>query len=317
MPAVRGAASADGTAAFRDRNRRKLAPHHFRSTAGGLTLSSLGLGSYLGRPDGPTDLQVESAATLCLRSGRVNVLDTAINYRFQRAERSFGRAIARAVDAGTVDREMVFVSTKAGYLAPDAESPIPIDRWVEETLVRPGILAPEEIVDDCHSMAPEFLSDQVERSRRNLGLETIDLVYLHNAPDTQLPIVGREEFLRRLSVAFERLEHLREEGKLVHYGLATWDSLRVPTGHPAHLSLEDAVALARDVGGASHGFGFVQFPFNLGMPEPFSLKNQVVRGTKRSLFDAARELGLGCFTSIPLVQGQLARDGPAHSPLTR
>ena len=97
---------------------------HFRTDPKGLALSSLGLGTYIGRPDAPTDLAVEQAVGLCLASGRINVLDTAINYRYQRAERSIGRSLGRAiVRFRVVARDEIFVSTKNGYLAPDGESP--------------------------------------------------------------------------------------------------------------------------------------------------------------------------------------------------
>jgi len=318
VPLLKGRASVEGTTRFRDRSvrDRRLPLEHFRLAPGGLWLSSLGLGTYIGPPDGPTDLAVEQAVTVCLTSGRVNVLDTAINYRYQRAERSVGRALARLIEAGEIAREEVFVASKNGYFAPDAESRTPPEHWVEEELVRPGILDPKDIVDNCHAMSPSYLSDQFARSRRNLGLETLDLLYLHNGPDAQLPIVGRDVFLSRLEEAFLLFEQFRTEGHLGSYGLATWDCLRARRTEPGFLSLETAVHLARKVGGANHGFRFIQFPFNLAMPEAATTRNQSVGGEVLPLFDAARRLGLGCFTSVPLVQGQLARSGPKRHGLT-
>jgi aryl-alcohol dehydrogenase-like predicted oxidoreductase len=318
VAALAGYASPEGTSRFRSRavGTRKLPSEHFRDAPGGLALSSLGLGTYIGPPDTPTDHAVEQSVTICLTSGRVNVLDTAINYRYQRAERSIGRALARLEDRDEVTRDEVFVATKAGYFAPDAESTNPPDRWVAEELVRPGILDPADIVDDCHAMSPSYLADQFERSRRNLGLATIDLVYLHNAPDAQLPAVGPEEFASRLEEAFRLYERLRGEGRLRAYGIATWDCLRVPPTEANFFSLESAVRLARKVGGEDNGFRFVQFPFNLTMPEAATLANQPVGGTRATLFEAARRLGVGCFTSVPLFQGQLARSGPKRDGLT-
>lgn len=295
---------------------RHLPLEHFRRAPGGLWLSSMGLGTYIGPPDGPTDLAVEQAVTICLTSGRVNVLDTAINYRYQRAERSVGRALARLIEGGEIAREEVFVASKNGYFAPDAESRIAPEHWVEEELVKPGILDPKDIVDNCHAMSPSYLSDQFARSRRNLGLETLDLLYLHNGPDAQLATVGRDVFLSRLEEAFGVFERFRSEGHLASYGLATWDCLRTRRSEPGFLSLETAARLARKVGGSDHGFRFIQFPFNLAMPEAATTRNQPVGGDVLSLFDAARKLGLGCFTSVPLVQGQLARSGPKRNGLT-
>jgi aryl-alcohol dehydrogenase-like predicted oxidoreductase len=313
-----GHATAEGTSAFRARGirERRLPAEHFRRAPGGLWLSSIGLGTYIGPPDAATDLAVEQAVTICLTSGRVNVLDTAINYRYQRAERSVGRALARVVAQGGVDREAVFVASKNGYFAPDSESKIPPGRWVEEELIRPGILDPKDVVDACHAMSPSYLTDQFARTRRNLGLETVDLMYLHNAPDAQLPSVGREVFLDRLETAFRLYEGFRDKGQLVAYGLATWDCLRAPFGSPGYLALESAVRLARKVGGADHGFRYIQFPFNLAMPEAAATRNQTVGGRRLSLFDAARKLGMGCFTSVPLFQGQLARAGPRRDGLS-
>ena len=315
---VPGRASSAGTRRFADQavSAHSLSADHFRPAPGELTLSSFGLGTYIGAPDGATDLAVEHAVGVCLARQRVNVIDTAINYRFQRAERSIGRAIAKAIDAGTVQREEIFVSTKNGYLAPDAESKTPVDRWVEEELIRPGVLKATEIVDGSHAMTPRYLEDQFERSRRNLGFETIDLMYLHNAADAQLPVVGRAEFMARLEAAFGVFEEQRKSGHLVAYGLATWDSLRARRGEPTYLSLSDLVAVARKAGGEAHGLRFVQFPFNVGMPEAMVLRNQPVAGERKTLFEAADHFGIGCFTSVPLYQGQLAESGIALGELT-
>ncbi len=309
MDALPGRATPEGTGRFADRGvrERQLPKEHFRDAPGGLRLSSFGLGTYLGRPDGRTDLAVEEAVTVSLASGRVNVVDTAINYRGQRAERSVGRALRRLVDRGSVARDEVFLSTKVGYLAPDAEAGEPARDWVERELIRPGALREEDLVDGSHAMTPSYLEDQVRRSRENLGVASVDLLYLHNAPDAQIARVGEEEFARRLLEAFATCERLRSAGTIGAYGLATWDSLRVPPGAEGHFDLGTAVRLAEEAGGHQHGFRFVQFPFNRSMPEAAAWPSQVVGPATVPLFEAARSWGLGCFTSVPLLQGQLAR----------
>jgi aryl-alcohol dehydrogenase-like predicted oxidoreductase len=311
-----GFATAEGTGRYRRlaEERRRVAPGHFRKVGGGLHLSSLGLGTYLGRPDSVTDTAVEQAVSICVDSGRVNVLDTAINYRYQRAERSVGRALARMLEASSLSRDEVFVATKIGYLAPDGESGLTAQDWVQRELIAPGVLAPEDIVGGSHSMTPNYLRDQIDRSRANLGLETLDLLYLHNAAESQLGEVEPAEFRRRLSVAFAELERLRATGALRFYGLATWDSFRVPPDRAGYVALESIVALAREVAGDDHGFRFIQFPFNLAMPEAATLAVQPVAGRTTTLFQAAADLGIGCFTSVPLMQGRLARArGPASA----
>src|SRR6187200_1335349 len=113
---MKGHATAEGTAAFAKKH-AALPAEHFRSTLG-LTLSSIGMGSYLGNADPVTDGKYAAAAGRALEVG-LNVLDSAINYRFQRSERNLGAGLKKAVDAGLVSRDQVFVCTKAGFISGD------------------------------------------------------------------------------------------------------------------------------------------------------------------------------------------------------
>ena len=147
-------------------------------------------------------------------------------------------------------------------------------------------------------MQPDFLADQIDRSRANLGLDTLDIFYLHN-PETQLGFVSREEFERRLRLAFARLETLVTEGRIRNYGTATWDGYRLPAGKPA-LDLARLVEISTEVGGARHHFRFVQLPFNLAMPEAFT----------NGVLDLAARSGIAVVASATLLQARLARNLP-------
>jgi hypothetical protein len=46
------------------------------------------------------------------------------------------------------------------------------------------------------------------------------------------------------------------------------------------------------------------------------VRNQVVDDERLTLFEAAERLGVACFTSVPLFQGQLARAGPKRRGLS-
>ncbi len=315
-----GHATTEGTARFASRvlGKGKIPKGHFRRVEGsGLTLTSLGMGTYLGEADEGTNHAVEEAALLSLRSGAINVLDTAINYRHQRAERSLGRALAQAVGAKLVARDEVFLSTKNGYLAPDSESGLSPRAYVQQELIGTRALAPTDIVGGSHAMSVPFLRDQLARSLNNLGVATVDLLYLHNPGEAQLEEVGRKAFFERLRSAFEFYEEARRKGRLVSYGLATWDSFRMGRTDPGYLSLEEVAGLAQEVGGTEHGFRFVQFPLNLMMTEAYQLRNQLVRGERSTLLQAAHALGIATFSSVPLLQGQLTHGGvvlPGLSP---
>jgi aryl-alcohol dehydrogenase-like predicted oxidoreductase len=157
-------------------------------------------------------------------------------------------------------------------------------------------------------MTPRYLEDQMNRSLANLGLETIDLYYVHN-PETQLEEVGAEEFYARLARTFELLEKKVSEGKIKMYGAATWNGYRMAARSHDYLSLEHVLEAARQAGGASHHFKAIQLPYNLGMPEAFVSQNQIWEGERVSAIEWARRAGLLVFTSASLLQGRLAQRG--------
>ena len=66
-----------------------------------LTLSNVGIGTYLGDADARTDELVSAAVKQSILSG-VNVVDTAINYRAQKAERSVGKAISELIQENKI-----------------------------------------------------------------------------------------------------------------------------------------------------------------------------------------------------------------------
>jgi aryl-alcohol dehydrogenase-like predicted oxidoreductase len=306
---VPGHASHSGTARFRDRFPVLADAGHFRLPQGVPHLSngwisSIGMGTYLGEADAATDQRYTGAALAALANG-VNLLDTAINYRFQRSERSIGAALKRAIDSGRVHRDELLVCTKAGYLTYDSTIPADPRRYFLEEYVDTGVVPREELVGGMHCMAPSYLKNQVERSRRNLGLETIDIFYLHN-PEQQLAEVSPETFYDRLHRAFEALEGEVANGRIRAYGTATWNGYRQDPSAREHLDIVKIAGIARDVGGEAHHFRAVQLPFNLGMPEAFANANQKMGSNKMSLLAAAQELGVAVIGSASLLQGKLA-----------
>lgn len=300
---IAGRATTEGTKRFADRS--GAAPGHFRE-AMGLSLSSLGLGTYLGEEDAATDAGYEASVAAGLATG-INVFDTAINYRGQKSERAIGRALASAFAEGRAARDEVFVSTKGGYLPHDAEDSRPPRRYVQESFLASGLAPAAEIAQGSHCMAPSYLRDQIARSRANLGLATIDLYYLHNI-ETQLSAVDRAAFRERLGRAIEALEEASGKGEIAAWGLATWDGLRVPPEHPEHLSMADVRSLAREVAGDLHHFRAVQLPVNLAMAHGVAYRSQQVDEGRRPALEAARSLGLAAFGSASLLQGRLSGD---------
>jgi aryl-alcohol dehydrogenase-like predicted oxidoreductase len=305
---LRGRATETGTARYAGRAGRNVRPEHFRLTERGVRLSSVGIGTYLGREDDATDGLYRRAVARALERS-LNVVDTAVNYRHQRSERAIGAALADLVKRGVIARDEVFVATKGGYLPFDGTIPRDPVAYFTETYVRPGLVGRDDVGGGAHCMTPRFLADQIERSRRNLGLETLDLYYLHN-PETQLETVDRAEFLRRLREAFAALEEAVGAGKVARYGTATWNGYREPPGARGLLGLEEILAAAREVGGPDHHFRAIQLPYNLAMTEAFTRANQRVGGETVSTLEAARRLDVYVMASASVYQGQLTRNLP-------
>ncbi len=302
-----GRATAEGTRRFAGRFAGLV--QDFRAAAG-LTLSPLGIGTYLGEPDSATD-EAYAATVRGAVAGGINVIDTAVNYRFQRSERSVGRALGALVEAGQVARDEILIATKGGYITFDGAVPEDPASWFARTLVESGILAgPEEVVDGSHCLAPRFLQAMLQASLANLSIETVDIYYLHN-PESQLTAVERPEFLSRMRRAFEMLEEQVTAGRVAVYGTATWNGYRVEPADRFYLCLAELVGLARQIAGPDHHFRALQMPYNLAMTEAYGLRNQEGSAGWGSTLEVARDLGLTVFASAPLLQGRLARNLPA------
>lgn len=304
---VAGHATQAGTSQFADWAvaQRGANRGHFREVEG-LSLSSLGIGTYLGDVDAETDRLVEEAISQSVSSGAVNVIDTAINYRLQRAERSVGRALARwAGDEASGGREAIFVCTKNGYLSSDGELSLDFWSYIHSEFIKTGKLKPNEIAGEAHSMALPFLKDQLRRSLTNLGLDCVDVLYLHNAAESWMAEMGYRRFIEKLQEVFTLYEEERKRGRILYYGMATWSCLRVKRGDVEHVNLDDVVDVARGVGGEEHGFRFVQLPFNVAMNEALTQRSQRIADEPLTAFEAAKQLGVGVFTSAPLSQARL------------
>lgn len=302
------AATHDGTRRFIGRHVGRVPASHFRTAVDGLSVGSLGIGTYLGDPDDETDVAYADALRAAFRLG-TNVVDTAINYRAQRSERAVGQALAAAIAAGEVARDEIVVCTKGGYLPFDGHYPTDPSRWFYEAYVKSGLLAPSDIVAGGHSIAPAWIAHQIDRSRANLGLDTIDVYYLHN-PESQLASVPRTEVMTRIGRAFAALEAAVEAGKIRCYGVATWNGLRVGRAAREYLGVADLVRVARREIGDDHHFRAVQLPCNLGMTEAVTERAQAVGDGIGSLVEAADHHGLTVIASASLLQGKLVRALP-------
>lgn len=291
-------ATAEGTATYADDH--DAADGYYRKIHD-LTVSSLGMGSYLGDVDARAKEAYQRAALACLRGG-VNVLDTAINYRNQESERDLGVALDQ-FDR----RDQVVVVTKGGFLHGDGETDP--QTHVQFAYIDEGVIDHDDIVGNVHCMTPDFLRHEVSTSLDNLGLDAVDCYMVHN-PETQLSSgVDVDTFRDRLQAAFEALEGEVEAGRVGTYGIATWEGLRLPQNSKAHLPLEQVLDLADQAAKAVHGgesnFGAIQLPLNLALTEAAIKPNQSWNGRDVPVLEAAADAGLFVLTSASLMQAKI------------
>ena len=304
---IQGFANLKGTEHFAEHFPEAHRSGFFREMHG-LFLSTIGLGTYLGEMDDATDDGSYQAGMQCVAHG-VNVIDSAINYRAQRSERVIGKVISGLISEGKLTRDQIFLSTKGGFIPFDHDYPSDPAGYFDQNYIQPGILKVQDVIQGCHAMTPKYLENQLEHSLRNLGVDTIDLYYVHN-PEIQLEEVSENIFYDRLAKAFEFLEQKVSEGKIKMYGTATWNGYRVLSQAKGYLSFQKVIEAAVRAGGKQHHLKAIQLPYNLGMPEAFTNENQIWEGDQISAIEFSRRARLLVFTSASLLQGRLAQRMP-------
>ncbi|MEZ4265564.1 MAG: aldo/keto reductase [Myxococcota bacterium] len=143
------------------------------------------------------DADAERASLLAAYDAGIRHWDTADVYGDGRSEQLIGRVLAE------LPRADIFLATKTGW------DPGPYD----------------------HAYHPVQVARQLEGSLKRLGVEQIDLYYLHHCdfgPDA-----------RYLDGALEVIVRAKEAGKIAHIGLSDWDAAKIV----AHLPRVDPDAV--------------------------------------------------------------------------
>jgi aryl-alcohol dehydrogenase-like predicted oxidoreductase len=285
-----------------DASAPRAVDEHFRSALG-LTLSSIGCGTYLGALSDDVDDRYRTALAEAVRCG-CNVLDTAVNYRAQRSELALGRALDDLLGSGEFSRTELVIASKGGFIPYRLARPTDPIQYVYDNFIATGVADPDDLAGGIHCMAPAYLSQQITWSLRNTGLRALDIYYIHN-PETQLAFVDRTTVRKRLQLAFARLEEEVAAGRIGCYGVATWEGLRRPPMSAGYMSLEIMVRLATEVAGSGHHLQVIQLPVSVAVAEGVVFRNQAVGDKLVPALECARDLGLTVITSASIGQAQL------------
>ncbi len=262
-----------------------------------LKLSKLGVGTYLGELDQKTSEGYREVIKTALQRG-INVVDTAIVYRYMKSERDIGEVLRE------VPRDKVIVSTKGGYVPYDVDSGIDPKDYFYENFVNTGIIKLEEMTPQGHYLSAKFIEWCLNESLENMNTDYVDIYFLHN-PEEQLNFFDRKTFNTKIRECFEYLEFEVKRGRVRYYGLATWGGFRVSPASRQYLNLPELLGIAEQVAGQEHHFRFIQLPYNLGMPEAYTLKNQEVDGQRVSTLEACERLGVYTYISASIYQGRV------------
>ena len=110
--AITGHATAAGTKRFAARFSSSFSSEFYRPVVDGVSISSIGMGTYLGNFGDDEDARYVTVLAAGIERG-LNLVDTAINYRCQRSERAVGRAIRHVVERQIARRDEIVVATGA------------------------------------------------------------------------------------------------------------------------------------------------------------------------------------------------------------
>lgn len=312
---IAGRATREGTRAYASSFGKECGEGHYSDfLSERLKLSSLGLGTYPGAASGAVDEEVAQIVEHALLQG-INVIDTAVHYRYGRALNAIRAGMERAMASG-VAREQLFVAVKGGFLLMPEGAPENFDAWFDAHVAARGLGTRDDLTGR-HLLSPAYIAWQVDYAREVLNVETLD-AFVVDQPEIHIPRIGKERMNRRLAQVFEVLERAAAQDRIACYGLSTFDSLRVETDAAPFQSIASVLGLAERAAreashdpAARHRFRIVQCPFNPAMTEAFTRFSQATgQGNVASTLQAAHQLRVYVMASHVLGKGRFGRDDP-------
>jgi len=237
-----------------------------------LYFSSLGVGTYVPEPykEENYTFSFKNSIKEAILNGS-NVIDCASNFRYGQSEREIGEAIRELKSENQIERESLILSTKVGFVQLDFPFPKNPYHWIEDNIIKPKRATKEQVFIDQYCLEPEYLKWSFERSLKNMGVDGIDILYLHN-PEFALGHITYQELLEKIEQSFILFEELKKEGKINFYGVASWNSFLFENDNLEYISIKDLVNIARKID--AKGFKFIQMPYNLAKTHAFNYTNQ-------------------------------------------
>ena len=190
-------------------------------------------------------------------------IDTSSNYMHGDAEKLIGKVLKNR------NRALFTIVSKGGYIQGEN-----LKRVLESK--KNGEEVKDLVIYDknCyHSIHPDFLSDQINRSLQRLDTDYIDVYLLHN-PEYYLmkeikkgmhynEIINFQNIMQeRIKKAFVLLEQKVNEGKIKAYGISS-NSFSKLDDDIHFLEYKHLINYAKEIAGENHNLKVIQLPMNL------------------------------------------------------
>lgn len=258
-------------------------------------MANIALGTHLGDYSEETSKQYIEAISYALENG-ITMIDGAINYRGMCSEKNIGTAVNQVLDKGQLKREDICITSKAGLLFGDIHAGLNPKRYLSEVLEPLGITIDDftEYNGLYQTLNPAFFEHALNKTLKNLGLDYVDIHYIH-IPEISRLKYSEEEFNERMNILIDWYEDKVEEGKIKSYGIALEFMGEEPHESKWHFELEKI--------NRTDNFKYVIFEYNPLCPFAVTEVSQTVKGVKMSIADACRNLRLETVGSMPFAMG--------------
>lgn len=273
-----------------------------------VAMSRLALGTHLGDATDAVSEQYRDAIVYALQHG-ITTIDGAINYRGMLSEKDEGIAIRKLIESGAMCREDFCITSKAGLLFGDITERINPKMYLENILKPQGITEKDFYQYDglYQTLNPAFFEIALDKSLQNLGLETIDIHYIH-IPEISRSGMAEAEFYDKMEKLFCWYENKVKEGKIRSYGIALEFMGEEPEEAKWHFELEEIKRRADIAGKGNGSLKYVIFEYNIDCPYAQNTASQTVAGEKVTLAEACHKLGLETVASMPLAMGDALKN---------
>ena len=259
-----------------------------------LSLSSIGFGMYKGNYEINDRKQYQKIIKNFILKG-VNVFDTARKYRNGFSEQDFGIAFLSLLKTKKINREEIYISSKAGLLnfGEKKDKSSNLDYFIKKRGIKKS-----DIKHNVFCGSSKFLDQEIDISLKNMNLKTLDNYYLHNPEFLEGNLNNFKDYYK----IFEMFEKAIQDNKIKSYGISSWAGFRRNRYSPFYIDIKKILTIANDVGGKNNGFKNIQMPLSIYMP---FTKVNYFKSKKDDLFSFLNKKKINIFSSASLYEGKI------------